>query len=99
MEGIKFDGGKPQWSLLPIAEVEQIVKVLTMGAVKYAPYNWKIVPDAEKRYEDAMMRHYADWKKGEPFDKDSGESHLAHMACNLLFLMWFENQKRENEKN
>ena len=35
MEGRKDDHGKPRWDLLPWDEVEDVVKVLTKGAVKY----------------------------------------------------------------
>jgi hypothetical protein len=34
--GVKHDKGKPQWDLLPWKEMEDVVKVLTFGASKYA---------------------------------------------------------------
>ena len=104
-EGVKFDNGKLQWGLLPIRETEQVVKVLTKAiqSGKYEANNWQKVPNAKERYEDALMRHYSAWKQGEETDAESGESHLAHLACNVLFLMWLENQeigeKIGNEKN
>ena len=89
-EGFKHDDGKPMWQLLPMGQVEEVVKVITMGAKKYAPGNWKAVPDARNRYIGAAYRHLASVQKGEDKDSESGLSHLAHAVCNLLFVMWFE---------
>jgi len=97
---IKADSGKLQWSLLPFAEVEEVVKVLMKGASKYSPDNWKKC-DNTKRYEDALMRHVVAYIKGNKIDEVSqggdGLSHLAHAICNCLFLMWFDNQKEERQ--
>ena len=94
----KADSGKLQWSLLPFAEVEEVIKVLMKGASKYSPDNWKKCDDI-KRYEDALMRHVVSYIKGDKIDEVSqggdGLSHLAHAICNCLFLMWFDNQKEK----
>lgn len=97
---IKADSGKLQWSLLPFAELEEVVKVLMKGASKYKPDNWKKC-DNTKRYEDALMRHVIAYIKGNKIDEVSqggdGLSHLAHAICNCLFLMWFDNQQKEEK--
>ena len=67
-----------------------VAAVLTYGAVKYARDSWQTVPDAKRRYEDALDRHLNAWKSGEQRDEESGMLHLAHAACNALFLLWFE---------
>jgi hypothetical protein len=91
--GIKHDSGKLWPSQLylelngPLTEVSQ---VLTYGAKKYSRTNWKHV-DLE-RYQDAMLRHMQAHFSGEKLDKESGLSHLAHMASNLLIVMWHESQ-------
>lgn len=90
MEGKKFDGGKPMWDLIPLKTVGKIVDVLTFGANKYAPGNWKLVPNAQERYFAALLRHLEAWQSGESNDPESGLSHLAHAGCCLLFLLWFE---------
>ena len=89
-EGRKYDQGKERWGLLPWEEVRDIVKVLTVGAVKYNDNNWIKVPNAESRYFDALHRHLQAWKSGEKNDQDDGLPHLAHAGCCLLFLMWFD---------
>lgn len=97
---VKADSGKLQWSLLPFAELEEVVKVLMKGASKYSPDNWKKCDDT-KRYEDALMRHVVAYIKGNKIDEVSqggdGLSHLAHAICNCLFLMWFDNQQKEEK--
>jgi hypothetical protein len=44
------------------------------------------VPDAERRYFDAMQRHVWAWRRGESLDPETGMHHLAHAACCLFFL-------------
>lgn len=85
--GRKFDGGKPQYGLIPPKALKETVEILTLGATKYEPDNWKNVPDSQNRYFDALMRHLWDWKSGEKFDPETGKNHLAHAVCNILFLL------------
>jgi len=89
MKGTKYDTDKPRWDLLPIEEVEEVVKVLTLGADKYEDWNWTKVDGT--RYYSAAMRHLCSWRKGELIDEESGCSHLSHAVCCLLFLMWKDN--------
>jgi hypothetical protein len=88
--GVKYDSDKPRWNLLPWAEVEDVVKVLTFGAKKYAPDNWKFVDDANNRYMDAAMRHLVAAQTTESHDDESGEHHIAHAICCLLFMLWHD---------
>ena len=84
--GKKYDSDKPRWELLPLDAIEQVVKIMTFGAKKYEDNNWKKVePD---RYIGAMLRHLCAHTKGEMLDQDSGFSHLAHLTCNAVFLLW-----------
>lgn len=90
--GRKKDNGKPRWDLLPWAEVEEVVKVLTFGAAKYGDDNWRKVPEARRRYFAAAMRHLVDWELGALLDFESQLPHLAHAICSLLFLMALERE-------
>jgi hypothetical protein len=85
--GRKDDAEKPRWDLLPFAGLEQVVKVLTFGAKKYAPENWRRVEGWRWRYFRAAIGHLAAWKAGEKLDPESGLPHLAHAACCVLFLL------------
>lgn len=93
LQGVKFDNNKPQWSLLPFEALEEVVDVLTYGAKKYAPDNWKHVPDADARYMDAAFRHMAQYMQGNMHDEETGNNHLAHAVCCLLFKLWFDKQE------
>tara|TARA_R110002126_G_scaffold220018_1_gene365374 strand:- start:133 stop:597 length:465 start_codon:yes stop_codon:yes gene_type:complete len=93
--GVKYDGDKPRWELLPFKAVREVVEVLTYGSNKYADDNWKIVPDARKRYISASFRHLTAWAEGEKNDNETGKSHLAHAICCLLFLLWFEQEDKK----
>ena len=41
---------------------------------------------------NAALRHIAAYLCGEKEDKESGEMHLAHAACDLLFAIWEDKQ-------
>lgn len=88
--GTKLDNDKLRWSLLPSGTIAQIIQVLEYGAKKYSVGNWVNVPDGKTRYYDAAMRHLDAWRGGEINDSESGLPHLAHAACCLLFLLWFD---------
>jgi hypothetical protein len=85
--GRKFDGGKLQYGLIPPLAQKAMVEILTFGAEKYEPDNWKYVPDSKRRYFDAMQRHLWAWKEGEQNDPESGKNHLAHALCCGMFLL------------
>lgn len=95
--GVKADSGKPMPRLLfgSLAnEVIGVIDVLTYGATKYSPDNWKYVEPS--RYWDALFRHLLTHLEGvEKNDPESGLSHLAHACCNLLFLMHLERETNE----
>lgn len=96
-KGIKLDNGKLRWDLLPINEVEEIVKVLTFGAKKYGENNWHKVENANNRYYAAALRHIIEYRKGNLLDDETKLSHLSHAICCLLFLSWFQ-KENINEK-
>jgi hypothetical protein len=91
--GIKFDADKPDWTLLPWKQMATVLQVLTLGAKKYAPDNWKYVPDSPQRYSAALFRHLLAVQDGEWLDPESKLPHLAHVVCNALFLMWHRENK------
>lgn len=93
--GDKHDKGKPRWSLLPLGIIKQVIEVLEFGANRYQVDNWQHVPDARRRYYDAMMRHVDAWWNGEQNDPESGRHHLAHAIACAMFLMWLEGKRDE----
>jgi hypothetical protein len=88
--GVKDDQGKPMWHLLPWKAVAGMVKVLTFGAVKYSEDGWRTVPNAQKRYTAALLRHLAALSVGEKLDSESGLRHIDHVLTNAAFLAELE---------
>jgi hypothetical protein len=97
--GMKADLGKRDWSLMPWSALEEVVKVLEFGAKKYAPNNWKYVVPAKYRYKNACMRHLTAYMEGKEIDNETGLSHMAHVACNALFLLFLEQEGGVDEDN
>lgn len=86
--GIKHDGDKTQWHLLPHEAVEGAVRVLMHGAKKYSAYNWaKGMPYT--RVLDATQRHLHAIYQGEDKDPESGLDHVDHAICELIFLKYY----------
>ena len=91
-EGKKYDTGKLLLHLLPPEAIRAMGEVLTYGAKKYGPNNWRGVEAF--RYEAALLRHWLAWREGEWLDGESGLPHLWHVLCNAAFLVALEKGKK-----
>lgn len=72
--------------LVPASLDRYTAAVLSYGAKKYAPDNWR------KGFHwrsiiGSLKRHIADFEEGIDFDEESGLPMLAHIACNVAFLV------------
>lgn len=92
--GVKFDNNKPTMSYIPYEALEEIAKVLDYGAIKYSPWNWK-KGISFNRLLSASMRHIGQYNSGQDIDDETKISHLAHAACNLMFLLYFEKHRED----
>ena len=97
--GAKMDAGKTMAGVLSDFSLAllAVAEVGTFGANKYTRGGWQSVPDGQVRYTDAAWRHLL--KEGrEALDEDSGLSHAAHMAWNVLarleLMLREENERR-----
>lgn len=88
----KDDSGKIMPSLIEPEFMIGLANVLTDGASKYGLNNWKECKDT-RRYEDALYRHLLQYLRGENTDSDSGHHHMLHIACNAMFLHWFNESR------
>jgi len=87
---LKFDTHKLRYDLVPPSSIRALAEVLTYGAKKYKPNNWKL--GDKDRYIAAMFRHIEDWRAGERNDPESGMHHLAHALTNCAFLLFLDTE-------
>lgn len=88
---MKFDGVKTRLELLEPEFIKGIGKIITFGAEKYSANNWKKARAEDiDRIKGALYRHWLAYLGGEKLDPETGESHLYHIGCNLMFLDYFD---------
>lgn len=101
MPGTKYDADKLQYDLIPPYALEAVARNLTIGLKKYQEVNnWQKVPNAKRRYLNAIYRHLEAHRKGEIYDPDSSVPdmpHLAAVAVNAMFLLEFMLDKNLKE--
>lgn len=97
--GIKYDQNKLKFGLIPAEAEAMVAAVLTIGAIKYAPGNWKKFRDIETRYYDACRRHLNSINSGKDFDPETGLPHSAHAICCLLFILQSEIETKIGKEN
>ena len=88
-EGVKFDGDKLMFELIPPEAQVALATILTFGAKKYDDRNWELGMKWSRVY-GALQRHLNAWASGEKFDPESGKPHLWHALCCLNFLVTYE---------
>jgi len=91
---IKKDDNKRMLSLIEPEFILGLGDVITFGAKKYAPNNWKKAEEKDlMRIKDALLRHIYAYLNGEKRDRETNISHLHHAACNLMFLDFFDKEQ------
>lgn len=83
--GLKYDNDKPPMALLDSDYLEGIAKVLGFGANKYHAHNWRNGITVS-RLVSAAYRHLGAINKGEDLDTESGQPHVYHLGCCVMFL-------------
>jgi hypothetical protein len=84
-KAIKHDSAKPRLELLSKIALWGTAQVLTYGAVKYSPHNWRHGL-AWARVLGACMRHLTAFMDGEDLDEETGLPHIDHLACEVMFM-------------
>lgn len=87
-DALKGDGHKPDMRLIVPGWIWETGQVMTHGATKYFPGGWMQVEPW--RYHSALYRHYLAHRAGERYDEETGLHHMAHVACNAMFLWYFD---------
>jgi hypothetical protein len=85
-QAVKHDQEKPRMDLFSFIALTKLAEVLTTGAKKYSPHNWRQGFEWS-RLLGAAFRHMFAWGMGQDKDPETGHSHIAHAMCNLMFLM------------
>lgn len=93
-QALRYNEGKPKWSLVDFRSLEDMVKVLEFGMKKYSRGNWKRGLPINDLY-DSLQRHLVSFMEGEDMDSESNCSHLGHAMCNLMFMSYVMRKKRE----
>lgn len=84
-EGKRYDKGKVRYELMPTHLLESTARVLEFGAQKYQAWNWCSAMPVSKLI-GCLKRHVAEIERGDDIDEESGQRHVGHAICNLLFL-------------
>jgi len=92
--GAKFDTGKPDYSILEKSFLDSVSYVLMHGEKKYGRDNWKKGLEFNRLFA-ACCRHLFQYKDESKTDSESGLNHLAHAACNIMFMIYLEKNKIE----
>ena len=96
---LRYNEGKPKWSLVHYGSLIPMVRVLEFGAKKYAPKNWQ-KPMPLDQILESMQRHLAAIMDGELYDKESGIHHMGHIQANAMFYNYHFNQEQlKKEEN
>lgn len=86
--GVKDNVNKPRLDLIPALPLFRAGEVLSFGARKYKPHNWRLGLSWLETF-GSLQRHLFAWLDGEDDDRESGYHHLAHAVCQMLFLAEF----------
>ena len=101
VEGKKndFKDHKLRWDLLPLLEIEDIVRLYTVGADKYGDNNWQNLDNGYQRYKAALLRHLLEYEKGNRYDEETKVNHLAAVAWNAIAMLYLDkhNKGLQNE--
>lgn len=89
-KAVRYNEGKPMYSLVPVELEEAAARSFTEGQEKY-PKNNHFKPMNWETPYNSLMRHMKAWASGEDLDSDCTEgwdiTHLERAASNLAMLL------------
>ncbi len=93
-EGLKKDEGKLRYDLVPPYPLEELVKIYTVGSIKYGDRNWEKGIKFSRIFA-AVMRHLWKFWSGEDNDQEDNLPHLSHAAWGCLTLLHYNVYNRK----
>jgi len=88
--GVRDDGGKMKWHLLPVPALLALCKVFHGGAIKYADDQWRGGLKFSRIYR-SMISHFMKWlASNSSYDKELGTHHLMMVAWGCFVLYMYE---------
>lgn len=88
-KGLRYNQGKLRYDLLHPYAIEQLAKVFTRGAEKYAPRNWENGMSWTSVIA-SLKRHLAAFERGEEIDEETGLLHSAQIEWNAHVLTAYQ---------
>lgn len=92
-DGVKEDKSKkPRWDLIRFRTIGLAAKIMAFGDGKHQDTNGWAKLSIDVHFA-SMMRHIESWRSGEIYDTGqggSGEHHLSHALCRLMFILAIE---------
>jgi hypothetical protein len=96
-KSLRYNEGKPRWSLVHFKSLEPLVKVLEYGAKKYEAENWKKPPEEGcKQHLESLSRHLFSLMDGEVNDDESGLPHIGHIMANCMMYSYHTDENKIN---
>jgi len=86
--GVKDNKSKSRVDLIPAIALMEVGKIMAYGAQKYKPHNWRLGLNWSDTIASALRHIYA-FSEGEDIDPETNQSHIAHAACQVLFLLTY----------
>lgn len=89
---------KPDWSIFPFTELQEVLKVFEFGVKKYgSPFSFRRGHGVSKPdLFSASIRHLLEIHKGNSIAEDSKCYHWAHLAANALMALSHPEEKEKN---
>lgn len=84
---LTYDDGKPPLANVPVAGIRAVARVQAYGHRKYGDFNNFRKGMEVSRNLSCAIRHIYAYMDGEDLDPESNESHLAHAATRLMFVL------------
>jgi hypothetical protein len=95
-KALRYNNGKPKWSLINYESLIPLIRVLEFGANKYAPDNWKKEMEP-KEILNSLQRHLADLMDGKTVDEESGLPLIGHIMANAMFYSYHTKENRNGK--